>query len=162
MCKLAKYVRNCVVFWKIYTDDKNFTRPPVATVATNSKSVCVPFEFCKCLLSLFWSVCNCFDPQHAATAASGSAAVFHFWSDPNPIKHLSTFPSPSIHFRSETVQKLLISNPIEHISAPPSPSIYFRSDSVQKQLDSSPIKNFTQDVWANLDMCAMFPWKLPQ
>ena len=36
--KLAKYVRNCVVFWKIYTANKNFTRPPVATVATNSKS----------------------------------------------------------------------------------------------------------------------------
>ena len=41
MCKLAKYVRNCVVFWKNYTDDKNLTRPPVATVATNSKSVLV-------------------------------------------------------------------------------------------------------------------------
>ena len=38
MCKLTNYVRNCVVFWKIYTADKNFTRPPVATVATNSKS----------------------------------------------------------------------------------------------------------------------------
>ena len=37
--KLAKYVRNCVVFWKIYTANKNFTRPPVATVATNFKSV---------------------------------------------------------------------------------------------------------------------------
>ena len=38
--KLAKYVKkkNCVVFWEIYTADKNFTRPPVATVATNSKS----------------------------------------------------------------------------------------------------------------------------
>ena len=29
VCKLAKYVRNCVVFWKNYTADKNFTRPPV-------------------------------------------------------------------------------------------------------------------------------------
>ena len=38
VCKLAKYVRNCVVSAKIYTADKNFTRPPVATVATNSKS----------------------------------------------------------------------------------------------------------------------------
>ena len=38
VCKLAKYVRNCVVFGKNYTDDKNFTRPPVATVATNFKS----------------------------------------------------------------------------------------------------------------------------
>ena len=38
VCKLAKYVSNCVVFWKIYTADKNFTRPPVATVTTNSKS----------------------------------------------------------------------------------------------------------------------------
>ena len=24
VCKLAKYVTNCVVFWKIYTADKNF------------------------------------------------------------------------------------------------------------------------------------------
>ena len=39
MYKLAKYVRKCVVFWKNYTADKNFTRPPVATVATNFKSV---------------------------------------------------------------------------------------------------------------------------
>ena len=38
MCKLAKYVRNCIGFGKIYTADKNFTRPPVATVATNFKS----------------------------------------------------------------------------------------------------------------------------
>ena len=38
VCKLAKYVSNCVVSAKIYTADKNFTRPPVATVATNSKS----------------------------------------------------------------------------------------------------------------------------
>ena len=37
--KLAKYVRNCVVFWKIYTAD-TLTRSPVATVATNSKSAC--------------------------------------------------------------------------------------------------------------------------
>ena len=32
VCKLAKYVRNCVVFWKKYTADKHFT------VATNFKS----------------------------------------------------------------------------------------------------------------------------
>ena len=25
VCKLSEYVRNCVVFWKIYTADKNFT-----------------------------------------------------------------------------------------------------------------------------------------
>ena len=34
VCKLAKYVSNCVVSAKIYTADKNFTRPPVAAVAT--------------------------------------------------------------------------------------------------------------------------------
>jgi len=39
MCKLAKYIRNCVVFWKNLHSWQNFTRPPVATVATNSKSV---------------------------------------------------------------------------------------------------------------------------
>ena len=38
-CKLAKYERNCIVFWKIYTADKNFTRPPAAPVGTNSNSV---------------------------------------------------------------------------------------------------------------------------
>jgi len=38
-CKPVKCVRNYVVFWKIYTADKNFTRPPVAAVATNFKSV---------------------------------------------------------------------------------------------------------------------------
>ena len=38
MCKLAKYIRNCVVFWKNLHSWQNFTRPPVATVATNSKS----------------------------------------------------------------------------------------------------------------------------
>ena len=35
MCKLAKYIRNCVVFWKNLHSWQNFTRPPVAT---NSKS----------------------------------------------------------------------------------------------------------------------------
>ena len=35
MCKLAKYIRNCVVFWKKLAADKNLTREPVAT---NSKS----------------------------------------------------------------------------------------------------------------------------
>ena len=39
MCKLAKYVRTALFSGKIYTSDTNFTRPPVATVATNSKSV---------------------------------------------------------------------------------------------------------------------------
>ena len=39
MCKLTKYVRKCVIFLKINTADKKFTRPPVATVATNSKAV---------------------------------------------------------------------------------------------------------------------------
>ena len=39
VCKLAKYVRTALFSGKIYTSDKNFTRPPVATVATNSKSV---------------------------------------------------------------------------------------------------------------------------
>ena len=35
----AKYVKKTVLFsGKIYTADKNFTRPPVATVATNFKS----------------------------------------------------------------------------------------------------------------------------
>ena len=38
VCKLAKYVRTALFSGKIYTSDKNFTRPPVATVATNSKS----------------------------------------------------------------------------------------------------------------------------
>ena len=37
--RLAKYVRICVFLGKIYTADTNFTRPTVATVATNSKSV---------------------------------------------------------------------------------------------------------------------------
>ena len=36
VCKLAKYVRTALFSGKIYTSDKNFTRPPVAT---NSKSV---------------------------------------------------------------------------------------------------------------------------
>ena len=44
VCKLAKYVRNCVVSAKIYTADKNFTRPPVATVATNSKSGSIGYK----------------------------------------------------------------------------------------------------------------------
>ena len=35
VCKLAKYVRTALFSGKIYTSDKNFTRPPVAT---NSKS----------------------------------------------------------------------------------------------------------------------------
>ena len=39
VCKLAKYVRTALFSGKIYTSDKNFTRPPVATVETNSKSV---------------------------------------------------------------------------------------------------------------------------
>ena len=38
VCKLAKYVRNCMFSGKICTGDKNFTRPPVAAVATNFKS----------------------------------------------------------------------------------------------------------------------------
>ena len=38
VCKLAKYVRTALFSGKIYTSDKNFTRPPVATVATNFKS----------------------------------------------------------------------------------------------------------------------------
>ena len=39
VCKLAKYVRTALFSGKIYTSDKNFTRPPVATVATDFKSV---------------------------------------------------------------------------------------------------------------------------
>ena len=38
LCKLTKYVRNCVVLWKNYTGNKNFTWPPVATVATSFNS----------------------------------------------------------------------------------------------------------------------------
>ena len=38
MCKLTKYVRNCVVLWKNYTGNKNFTWPPVAKVATSFNS----------------------------------------------------------------------------------------------------------------------------
>ena len=38
VCKLAKYEKNALFSGKIYTADKNFTRPPVATVATNFKS----------------------------------------------------------------------------------------------------------------------------
>ena len=38
MSKLVKYVRTALFSGKNYTSDKNFTRPPVATVATNSKS----------------------------------------------------------------------------------------------------------------------------
>ena len=37
--KLAKYVKYHILSGKIYTADKNFTRPPVAAVATNFKSV---------------------------------------------------------------------------------------------------------------------------
>ena len=63
MCKLAKYVRNCVVFWKIYTDDKNFTRPPVATVATNSKSAQICFTYPQCNVELQKYFLKSFSPH---------------------------------------------------------------------------------------------------
>ena len=36
----VKFQRSSHCFWKIYTADKNFTRPPVAPVAPNINSVC--------------------------------------------------------------------------------------------------------------------------
>ena len=38
MLKLANIEETVLFYGKIYTADKNFTRPPVATVATNFKS----------------------------------------------------------------------------------------------------------------------------
>ena len=37
--------KKCIVSLKIYTADKNFTRPSVAAVVTNFNSVCAPRSF---------------------------------------------------------------------------------------------------------------------
>ena len=60
---------------KIYTADKNFTRPPVATVATNSKSAGDWLFFCRGNdlqsghLSLYWQ-----QRQHKVSSAVFSTA----------------------------------------------------------------------------------------
>ena len=61
MCKLTNYVRNCVVFWKIYTADKKFIGLPVATVATNSKSKSAAVKYLPSL-ALFELILSL--PQH--------------------------------------------------------------------------------------------------
>ena len=43
VCKLANLEKTALFSGKIYTADKNFTRPPVTTVATNFKSACHHF-----------------------------------------------------------------------------------------------------------------------
>ena len=58
----AKFLAN-----KIYTADKNFTRPPVATVATNSKSAPLP---CPKLLWL----------RRSARAQCESQKMSNFWN----------------------------------------------------------------------------------
>ena len=72
MLELAKYVRNCVVSEKIYTADKNFTRPPVAAVATNFKSV-VGIYFGN-ILEMFW---KCFARCEEGGRGGGGGNILH-------------------------------------------------------------------------------------
>ena len=53
---------------KIYTADKNFTRPPVATVATNSKS-----EADVCNLGII--ICRSFEPGGECSVGAGSEYI---------------------------------------------------------------------------------------